>query len=50
MTFLSKSYDEWNKVEKPALVPLIYQVSDEKEVEMVLDYNENNSFMLLIGP
>ena len=35
MMFLGKSYIEWNKVEKPTTVPISYEGSDDKEIEMV---------------
>ena len=44
MTFLQKSYGEYSKVEKPAVLNTSYEGSDdEKELEIVpIDNNDNN--------
>ena len=43
MTFLQKSYGEWNKVEKVILIPMNYEESDgNEEVEMISTNNQNS--------
>lgn len=45
MTFLNKSHGELSKVEKPVLVPMSYERSnDNEEVKTVLAHNKNNNF------
>ena len=45
VTFLYKSCDEWNKVEKLIVVPKHYEGAiDEEEVEAVSAHNEHNSY------
>ena len=44
MTFLQKSYNEYNKVEKSTLVTTSYEGSDdEEELEAVSIINQNNN-------
>ena len=44
MTFLQKSCIEYSKVEKPFLVTMKYEGSDdEKELEVVPIFNQNNN-------
>ena len=43
MTLLKQSYNEWDKVEKPVVVPINYEGSDEKEVEMISKNNLKNN-------
>ena len=46
MTFLQKSYSEWNKVKKPLMVPTSYDDDDdddEEEVKMAPENNQNNN-------
>ena len=42
MTILHKSYGEWDDVDKPALVSIRYEVSDDQDIKMV-PYNNNNN-------
>ena len=50
MTFLQKSYVDYNKVEKPVLVTISYEGSnDEEELEMVLVINGNNNNYNIVG-
>ena len=41
MTFLNKTYGEWDKVDKTLLVPIIYQGSDDEDDKMI---PKNNNF------
>ena len=44
MTFLQKSYGEYSKVEKPAVLNMSYEGSnDEEELEIVPVDNKNNN-------
>ena len=45
VTFMDKSFGEWNMVEKPAAVTVTYEGSYEKQkIEMVLAPNKNNYY------
>ena len=46
MFFLDKSFGEWNKVEKPTVIPMSCEVSND-EVEMVLVNYENNKIIIM---
>ena len=53
VTFLGKSYGEQNKVEKPDLIAISYEGSDDEEVLIVLDNyssskNENLDRILVV--
>ena len=41
MTFLGKSFSEWNKVKKPIVVPTSYEGSHNDEVKTDFGYNNN---------
>ena len=43
MTLLDKLCSEWNKVDKPTIVPIIYEESDDEEVVMVWGNKINNN-------
>ena len=44
MTFLDKLFGKWNKVEKPTLVSMSFEGSDDdEEIETVLSHTENNN-------
>ena len=44
MTFLQKSYGDWNKIEKNGFVPMSYEGSDDDDdIKMVPIINENNN-------
>ena len=40
MTFLGKLFDEWNKEEKSTVLPMHYEESNDKEVNVVLHSGE----------
>ena len=46
VTFLNKTYDDWDKVESPVIVQINYEGSDEKEVEMIPKNNDSNNIMI----
>ena len=41
MTFLGKSFGDYNEVEKSTVVPMSYEKLEDKEVETVLGNNKN---------
>ena len=43
MTFLDKSFGEWNKVEKPTVVPMSNEGSNNEAIKMVSAHDENNN-------
>ena len=43
MTFLQKSYGEYSTVEKPVMVLMSYEGSDDDKVEKVPEINQNNN-------
>ena len=45
ITFLNKSYDEWDKVKNPAVVPISYRGSDKERVKTVpKNINSNDNY------
>ena len=42
-TFLVMSFGEWNTVEKPTVVPMSYEGSDDEKVKVISGNDENNN-------
>ena len=48
VNFLTKSYGEWAKIEKTVVVPISYDGSDEKEIELIPANDNSNNYYNLI--
>ena len=49
MTFLNKSYDEWDKVDKSVIVLINYEGSNDEENEMIPENNTSNNYYSLVS-
>ena len=47
--FFNKSYDEYNKVEKPVILTMSYEGSDKEEEFEIVSKNNNNSDVNIVS-
>ena len=45
LTFLNKSCGEWDKMEKPVVVPISYEGSDEEKVKIIPKNSNYNNYL-----